>query len=406
MWPLVTVEPRTTYCLLNLEFTMTDPSALDIALGDATTIPETQAWGAFQTLRTLKPDDPQFTPLRESLGSYVSERRQYGRPVFPTYTRQANQARENYLSGLFTKPLDQVLPAANLAELDKRASFHPDPEAFKQRAATRSFLTALAGKEIPAEQYDYVRTAYAKQSLGLKEDTSDKAVFAAIKTRFTEDETSQSAIGELSKTAFLATLTGAAPTDPAPALASLPERHREAAAEQIQTNTREARRVKRRLTPYVDSVMSEVDKEAKRLTEEIGMSNPGGSEQFAAAVAKLPTGKEERQLALAMLAARFRALPDKDKGFVSRFQESLGRGISLAYSDAEDLAGSIGIQGMKAVGADDLATKTEDYAQARRDVREFTRLYQSEADPLVLASDNFLKKGVILDVFFCKLDGR
>ena len=255
------------------------PTTLDIALGDATTVPETEAWGAFQTLRNLKQDDPQFEPLRTRLGSYVSERRQYARPVFPTYTRQANQARESYLSGMFTKTLDQVIPAANLAELEKRASFHPDPEAFKQRTVNRSFLTALAGREIPPDQFDYVRTAYAKQSLGLKEDTSDKAVFAALQNRFAEDENSQRNLGEISKNSFVGTLTDTPITDPSTDIAALPERHREAAAAQIQSNVREARRVKRRLSPLIDSVMAGVEKE---LAADTGGVLQGGTENFDA----------------------------------------------------------------------------------------------------------------------------
>ena len=167
------------------------PTELEIALGDKNTVTEDSAFGAYRTLQEAKtnPDlanSPHLETSRLALKSYVDERSKYGHELFPNVLAQQNKKRNEYLAGLYTKPLDQALDADTYANIDKVAKYTNDPEEFKQRAANRAYLSAVSGADIPLDKYDLTRTVYAQEHLGLSADTSDKAVFSAIQTRFKE----------------------------------------------------------------------------------------------------------------------------------------------------------------------------------------------------------------------------
>jgi hypothetical protein len=168
------------------------PTDLQLVQGDATTIPEETAFAAYQTLREARTNpklaaNPALATSREALKSYVTERRRHGHDLFPSVTTAANRERNDSLAGLYTKPLEKALPQQAFADLTRKMEFVPDPETFKMREINRTFLSATVGQAIPPEKYDTIRTIYAKQHLGLDKDTSEAAVFTAIKTRFDEE---------------------------------------------------------------------------------------------------------------------------------------------------------------------------------------------------------------------------
>ena len=309
------------------------PSALDISLGDLTTVPEETAYAAYQTLQAARTDttlaaNPLLAQSRDALRSYVSERTANGHSLFPSVTETANRKRNDLLTGLYTKPLSEALPAENYAEIERRAGFTADPDEFKQRTINRAFLSATLGKEIPAEQYDSIRQIYARQHLGLKEDTSEKTVYSAIQSRFKEEQASTETLRSLSQSAFAGTFKPGA-TIPSTLtkeqLQAFPERLRENAAAQYSQNVREARRTKRRLTPIVDKIHSGILKNVQEQGDKLlGIDYVGLD--FTELLHHLPENKNDRQLALGLLANRLKE-SSTDRNLANRLALSIERGV-------------------------------------------------------------------------------
>jgi len=374
------------------------PTDLDIALGDLTTIPEETAWGAFQTLKAARTDpalaaDPNLSKNREALQSYVTERRSNGHELFPNVTAAANRQRNDTLAALYTKPLEEALPGASFSEIERRAAFTADPEEFKQRQVNRSFLSATLGRNITAEEYPFIRQIYAKQHLGLDKDTSEKAVFSALQTRFTEEATSQKTLTALAKQAFTETLEGKPRT--APDLSAIPPRLRENVAAEISRTQREAARQKRQLRPTVDTITKELSTFAKELEgapAELELTFP-----FEKVASALPRDPKQKQLALALVAMEIRNLPDFQKGGAQRFQDSVIRGLFNAGISAVSLPLEIGAKLRAALPAGQEFKRTaQDNETIRRDAQTLRRMLIGEIDPAVKATDGLVTKSLIL----------
>ncbi|RYD32681.1 MAG: hypothetical protein EOP87_12385, partial [Verrucomicrobiaceae bacterium] len=379
-------------------------TSTEIALGDGTTVPESEAWSKYQALRTMPVDDPRHAILKKAVDSYVEERKLGGHKLFPTYTRAAQERQENYLKGLFTKPLDQALPTVSYLETERQASLSSDPDGFRQRSVLRAYMNAVAGREIPGEHFDHIRDAYARDHLGMQGDTSDKAVFQAMRGRYAEDDSTRQKLEGVSQETFIATLHGTKPPDQAAIIAGLPERHRDGAMQQIQANVREARRVKRRLEPMVDRLMAGIAKEEERVTTPDGY-RVGGSEDFDRLIFQLPDPEQDRQMVMAMLASRLKSRPPRDSIYIARFFESMDRGGSEAFRRFGDFASATGAALTEASAVavhGERGRNFENVEFARKvvqfnlDRQQFKQLYYSEGDPLVRATDGYLKKGGIL----------
>lgn len=364
---------------------------------------ETEAWGIFQSLKRSPEPQPgtphaeAYQAARERLTEYVTARRERGQSPFPRMEAIASKERDDYLAGLYLKPLEEALPVDALAEIDRRAQFSPEPETFRQRQVNRAFLSSVTGREIPSEHHDYVRAVYAKQQLGL-EDTSEAAVFSAIKTRFQEAAATGEKLSQLSRDAFVKIISGEASENPTREIAALPERHRAAAQAQLTANIREAHRARRRLRPVVDDILTSMTASAGEVE---GMG--GGLENFEAASGKLPLDRRDRQMTLAMLAARLKALPKEQQGYWSRVLESAERGLLMAGENVlETPRAAANLTRASEFGrfitGDDQrdSNRILDAMDFREDVRELKRLYYAEGDPMVRATDGFFAKGGIL----------
>ena len=330
--------------------------------------------------------------------TYTAERREYGRPLFPTYSAQANKARADYHRSLFTKPLADVLDPEAVARIDTRAKLARDPDRYRARAVVKSYLQDLTGSPIPPEKFDQVRGLFARQHLGLKEDTSDKAVFEALRARYTEEEATIGTIGKHSQEIFAATLAGKTgnPLEAWAAVApEIPERLRPAAREEFLANHRAARRLNRKLAPVVDKMATSL-KALRDTARETG-SETGLGYLWEEAADQLPDNPQERGLALAMLAQRMETWDPDERAVFSRAIAAAGRGVRQAGRGFFDAARAEGEAVARDLAPDSEQARFRERAGIRNEkVRALQSLQYGTADPLVKASDNFLQRGVIL----------
>lgn len=376
------------------------PTDLQLVQGDATTIPEETAFAAYQTLREARTNpelaaNPALATSREALKSYVTERRRHGHDLFPNVTTAANRERNDSLAGLYTKPLEKALPQQAFSDLTRKMEFVPDPETFKMREINRTFLSATVGQAIPPEKYDTIRTIYAKQHLGLDKDTSEAAVFTAIKTRFNEELSSTEKIREIAKGEFEFILGGTLPNT-LPDLSAIPERLRPQVSDQILATRRQSKERIRQAMPAVREIMPALQAEAARLAsgEMQGLPHLALMDRMAAALPRDPLKKE---IAIALIAREMQKLPEQEKGAFARILTSIERGTdnaALAAIRAPMEAGAA-IRDMIPAGAEQKRTAADNLT-IRTDAENLRKAFLGEVDPLRRAGDNLAIQSLVL----------
>lgn len=374
-----------------------NPTDIQIAQGDATTIPEETAFAAYQTLREARTNpelaaSPALATSREALNSYVTERRKHGHDLFPNVTAAANRERNDSLAGLYTKPLDKALPEKAYADLTRKMEFVPDPEAFKMREINRTYLSATVGQAIPPEKYDTIRTIYAKQHLGLSKDTSEAAVFTAIKTRFDEEIGSTEKLREIAKGEFDAILGGTLPTE-LPDLSTIPERLRPQVSDQILTTRRQSKERIRQVLPAVRSIEAKLREQVAR-TLELGEPSPMEFERIAT---ELPRDPARKEIAIALLAKSMSTLPEQEKGAFTRLLTSISRGTGNAAAAAlrAPLEAGAAIRNQLPTGAEQQAIAADNLT-IRTDAENLRKAFLGEVDPLRKAGDNLAIQSLVL----------
>lgn len=317
------------------------------------------AFGALTALEETTPDESLRPVLVDTVRSYAESRRLRGLPVFPNRTVKANAARNNYLRDIFVKPLDQVLPPEAAQKLTVREKLHPEPERYRAREVNRAFLSAIAGKPLTGDSLDLVRDRYAKEHLGLKGDTSDKAVFSAIRGRHLEDaEDSKKFSGAISAAlekrlatagAFQRdddmtdkpTPQGIIPADwqaprkplewvPTPEerdaiLANVSERNRPEYRKRWNDAQRELTRITRKHGRTVEEITQSVMGIRDR-------SNPERAAVFDvdALARKLPDDPREREVVMAMIGNALSSLPEDERNALVRIASGVQRGVKEA----------------------------------------------------------------------------
>jgi hypothetical protein len=376
------------------------PTDLQLVQGDATSIPEETAFAAYQTLREARTNpelaaSPALATSREALKSYVTERRRHGHDLFPNVTTAANRERNDSLAGLYTKPLEKALPQQAFADLTRKMEFVPDPEAFKMREINRTFLSATVGQAIPPEKYDTIRTIYAKQHLGLDKDTSEAAVFTAIKTRFDEELGSTEKIREIAKGEFESILGGTLPTT-LPDLSAIPERLRPQVSDQILATRRQSKERIRQAMPAVREIMPALQAEAARLAsgQMQGLPHLALMDRMAAALPRDPVKKE---IAIALIAREMQKLPEQEKGAFARILTSIERGGDNAAMSAirAPMEAGAAIRDMIPAGAEQKRTAADNLT-IRTDAENLRKAFLGEVDPLRRAGDNIAVQSLVL----------
>lgn len=355
---------------------------------------------AFGSLVTLEANDPALdAPLpdgttardraRTTLQDYVTTARANNHPLFPNLTRQANQKRTDYLTGLFTKPLADILPAPALTQLEARAAASPDPDTFRQREINRTYLSALVGRPLDGPSYELARSAFAKQHLGLDPVTTTDATFhAAIKTRLTEDTAATATTNTLRNTTFQSILQGKTP--PPPDLTTLPERHRPAAQDAIADARQEAHRIRRSILPKVNAAIPLLTRAAE-LEKDLQPGSQATANQLILEAFRnsYPDNKADRPLYFALLAQKLQTLPEDQRGVFARAIQSTARSLNTYGEKIGDVARAI-----ETVVAPRPGFTTEDQ-DLSSDFRQFQRLYQTEGAGLQKATDTFLQRGTL-----------
>ena len=376
------------------------PTDLQLVQGDATSIPEETAFAAYQTLREARTNpelaaSPALATSREALKSYVTERRRHGHDLFPNVTTAANRERNDSLAGLYTKPLEKALPQQAFADLTRKMEYVPDPEAFKMREINRTFLSATVGQAIPPEKYDTIRTIYAKQHLGLDKDTSEAAVFTAIKTRFDEELGSTEKIREIAKGEFESILGGTLPTT-LPDLSAIPERLRPQVSDQILATRRQSKERIRQAMPAVREIMPALQAEAARLAsgQMQGLPHLALMDRMAAALPRDPVKKE---IAIALIAREMQKLPEQEKGAFARILTSIERGGDNAAISAirAPMEAGAAIRDMIPAGAEQKRTAADNLT-IRTDAENLRKAFLGEVDPLRRAGDNIAVQSLVL----------
>tara|TARA_R110001606_G_scaffold18114_6_gene68850 strand:+ start:1992 stop:13553 length:11562 start_codon:yes stop_codon:yes gene_type:complete len=125
----------------------------------------------------------QYDILDASYGSYVANTRANNLPLFPNETRKLNAKRNQQFANLYTKDPADYLDEDQLKEYQSKKSLSTDPEGYHARAANRAYLEGVNGAPIADDKYDFARDQFARLNFGLEDDTSDKALFQAIKSR-------------------------------------------------------------------------------------------------------------------------------------------------------------------------------------------------------------------------------
>lgn len=355
---------------------------------------------AFGSLVTLEANDPALdAPLpdgttardraRTTLQDYVTTARANNHPLFPNLTRQANQKRFDYLTGLFTKPLADILPAPALTQLEARAAASPDPDTFRQREINRTYLSALVGRPLDGPSYELARSAFAKQHLGLDPVTTTDATFhSAIKTRLTEDTAATATTNTLRNTTFQSILQGKTP--PPPDLTTLPERHRPAAQDAIADARQEAHRIRRSILPKVNAAIPLLTRAAE-LEKDLQPGSQATANQLILEAFRnsYPDNKADRPLYFALLAQKLQTLPEDQRGLFARAIQSTARSLNTVGENIGDLARAVETTVAPRPG---FTPEDQDLAT---DFRQFQRLYQMEGAGLQKATDTFLQRGTL-----------
>jgi hypothetical protein len=355
---------------------------------------------AFSALTTLESADPQLdTPLpdgttvraraRTTLQDYVTTARSHNHPLFPNITRQANQKRTEYLEGLFTKPLESLIPAQYLAQIESRAAASPDPIAFRHREINRTYLSALLGRPLDGPTYELARASFAKTHLGLDPvATTDTTFHQAVKTRILEDQAATTTTGTLRNQVFQSVLAGSAA--PEIDLTTIPERHRDSAVAAISDARLEARRMRRALLPNVDKAFTLLERAAT-----VEESFQPGSQMVAndlilsAFRDSYPQNKADRPLYFALLAEKLQTLPEDKRSVFERSLQSAARSINTIGENIGDLARAVETTVAPRPG---FTPEDQDLAT---DFRQFQRLYQTEGAGLQKATDTFFQRGAL-----------
>lgn len=381
-------------------------------------IPEEQsAWGAYQFLRshkqnpeefetkfneirTLRPDVDPLANARQTLAAYTTRQRATGKPLFPTYAAQATAKRTEGLAKLYTEPLENTLAPDRFEKLQKQASFTANPEEFKLRAVNREFISTIAGKPIPAEQYPFVRAMYAKQHLKLSPNAGEAEVFNAIKTRITEDKTATEAVRTIAMEEMRASLEGNPRT--APDLSAIPERLRLPVQEQILENRASARERIRQARPAVMEIMAKIKPIAEEFAKEGDPTQPKSRVQATRYtwfdIAKLlPRDPAAKNITFALLQREIQSLPQSQRDGLGQIGESIARGVDEAGASMLN----IGVEGVSQVierfpmGKDQRQTFAT-ASQARVDSTYLRRMVEGQADPLEQADDWIVTKSLVL----------
>lgn len=354
---------------------------------------------AFGSLLTLEANDPALdTPLpdgtiprqkvRATLETYVTRQRARNLPLFPNLTAEANQKRTDYLTGLFTKPLAEVIPADAFAKLEARAASHPDPDKFRKRETNRAYLSALVGKPLDGPSYEAARAGFSKQHLGLPVTTDDATFHAAVTARFNEDAAAQETVNKLRNDSFQGLLMGQRPEEPD--LSRIPERHRENALASLTDAKQEARRVRRTIMPKVDKAFGLLTRAGELEKDyQFGSQDVANNLILSAFRETYPENKADRPLYLALLAQKLQSLPEDQRGLFERAVQATARTINTIGENVGDLA-----RGIETTTTGRAGFTAEDQDLAT-DFRQFQRLYQTEGAGLKKATDTFLQRGVL-----------
>lgn len=323
------------------------PTDLDLALGTQE-IPEAAAFSAFQSLQSNEPALDQPLDLdgntgrqeaRKTLKAYVDRSRAFNRPLFPEATARANKKRNEYTRRLFTEDLADVLDPEQHAALEQRAKHATNPEAYRSRQILKTYLNSAAGQTIPAGKFDFARDQFAAQ-LGLKDDTSDSAVFQEIRRRYQE---------HADTTAKLETVAGfiddnVFSTNPAhnggdfitrrinELVGDFPERLQNDARSELLNHYRKTRDLKRTTKPVADRIVRYIGQamilrgdEAAAATDTDGVDLSQDPEILEDAVDQLlKLSPQEQQAAAMHIRATLENLPDQD-GILKRSGEAIWR---------------------------------------------------------------------------------
>ena len=404
-------------------------SPLEVALGDATSVSEQTAWGAYQALKTnaAKLDAPlsdgstMRSQAEASLRSYVGEVDAGKRPRFPTFSEQANRSRRTYHRNLFTKPLAEALDPVAFATLETRAKTSLDPDRYRSRQVLKSYLSDLHGQPIPSEHYDFARDRFARNNLGMTGDTSDKAVFAQLQKTNADEIATEKTMADATGNLFVSTLEGVAGrsvfpmggeagaprrTPQAPPVdakaewqkiaPTIPEALRPKAEEQFLRTHREARRLAVKIRPAVDRLESLFASKA---------STPGGenvfSDEMAQAFDSLPDNPAERDAVLGTLARRLKSWPQEQRSVIGRvFGEGIARGTfrgARGVSDAfTTLSATAAADATSALGINDDPDKPSlAYMKRTEGIRQLEALFYGAGDTLKRAGDSFIGGGIV-----------
>jgi predicted GNAT family acetyltransferase len=167
---------------------------LDLTLGAP--IPnEEEAFRAWSDLTgektTGKPLDAEYKQKAVSTWTtYRDLSKTYNRPLFPSKTSQhyakLRDQEKRLLSGV--DAIFDQLPADQSAALQKRLAAFPKAARPNEiaRTALYSLFQQQYGKAIKPDAYPALRDTYARQVLGLTDDTSDLAVYTEVKKRHDE----------------------------------------------------------------------------------------------------------------------------------------------------------------------------------------------------------------------------
>jgi hypothetical protein len=153
---------------------------------------EENAWNAWNALTTEKATGTLLAPEVKTKAvadwqQYRDTSKLYTREVFPTqrqtYFKQRADFEDKLLSGLDVLP--DKLDAPQKTALQARLKAFPATAQAQEIARTANFalLQQAYGKPIKPESYPTMRDAFAKQHLGLTTDTSDTAVYNALKAK-------------------------------------------------------------------------------------------------------------------------------------------------------------------------------------------------------------------------------
>jgi hypothetical protein len=364
-----------------------------------TTIPIDPEQAAFGSLLTLEANDPELDrPLpdgtiprdrvRATLQDYVTRQQSNGLPLFPNVTAQANKKRTDYLTGLYTKPLEDLLDGPTLANLEKKAAYHPNPDAFRQREINRTYLSALVGRPLSGPGYEATRAAFATQHLGLTPNVDDTTFHQAVKTRILEDQAATTTTDTLRNQVFQSVLAGSAA--PEIDLTTIPERHRDAAVAAISDARLEARRMRRAVLPNVDRAIPLLTRAAELEKDLKAGSQMVANELILSAFRdSYPENKADRPLYFVLLAQKLQALPQDQRGAVTRAFQSVGRTLNTIGENVGDIARAVETQTTGRAGF------TEADEDLSKDFRQFQRLFQTEGAGLQKATDTFFQRGAI-----------